>query len=87
MVGSEVCLSRQKVRYCPKALEQAGLDVDAAKFLDQEFSQPASVEALVREASAPATAVQVCTAARLAVVPDQPDEQRFLARLAEGLKL
>jgi uncharacterized membrane protein YebE (DUF533 family) len=59
----------------------------AAKFLDQEFSQPASVLALVREASTPATAMQVYTAARLAVVPDQPDEQRFLARLAEGLKL
>ena len=34
-----------------------------------------------------AIATQVYTAARLAADPDQPAEQRFLARLAAGLKL
>jgi uncharacterized membrane protein YebE (DUF533 family) len=68
-------------------LENAGLDVHAAKFLDQEFARPASVEALVAGATTPEIATQVYTAARLAADPDQPAEQRFLARLAAGLKL
>lgn len=68
-------------------LEQAGLDGNAAAFLDQEFARPASVDELVAEASTPAIATQVYTAARLAADPDQPGEQRFLARLAAGLKL
>ena len=68
-------------------LEKAGLDVTAAKFLDQEFANPATVEALVAGATTPTIATQVYTAARLAVDPDQPAEQRFLERLAAGLKL
>jgi uncharacterized membrane protein YebE (DUF533 family) len=68
-------------------LEQAGLDGNAAAFLDQELAHPASVDELVAEASTPAIATQVYTAARLAADPDQPGEQRFLARLAAGLKL
>ena len=54
--------------------------------MDQEFSARKR-RGVGQEASTPATAMQVYTAARLAVVPDQPDEKRFLARLAEGLKL
>jgi uncharacterized membrane protein YebE (DUF533 family) len=68
-------------------LEKAGLDVTAAKFLDQEFANPATVEALVAGATTPAIATQVYTAARIAVDPDQPAEQRFLERLAAGLKV
>jgi uncharacterized membrane protein YebE (DUF533 family) len=68
-------------------LQKAGLDVNAAKFLDREFAHPATIEALIAEATTPAIATQVYMAARLAVNPDQPAEQRFLARLAAGLKL
>jgi uncharacterized membrane protein YebE (DUF533 family) len=68
-------------------LEKAGLDVAAAKFLDDEFAKPMSVEALVASVSTPAIATQVYTAARLAVNPDHPAEQRFLERLAAGFKL
>jgi uncharacterized membrane protein YebE (DUF533 family) len=68
-------------------LEKAGLDVNAAKFLDQEFARPASVDDLVAAASTPEIATQVYTAARLAANPDHPAEQQFLARLAAGLKL
>ena len=46
-----------------------------------------SVDALVASVSTPAIATQVYTAARLAVNPDHPAEQRFLERLAAGLKL
>jgi uncharacterized membrane protein YebE (DUF533 family) len=68
-------------------LERAGLDVAAAKFLDEEFAKPMSVEALVASVSTPAIATQVYTAARLAVDPEHPAEQQFLERLATGLKL
>jgi uncharacterized membrane protein YebE (DUF533 family) len=68
-------------------LQQAGLDVDAAKFLDQEFTHPATVQSLIAGATTPAVATQVYTAARLAVDPDHPAEQRFLAQLSSGLKL
>ena len=69
------------------SLEKAGLDVAAAKFLDEEFAKPMSVEALVASVSTPAIATQVYSAARLAVNPDNPAEQRFLEQLAAGLKL
>jgi len=69
------------------SLEKAGLDVAAAKFLDEEFAKPMSVEALVASVSTPAIATQVYSAARLAVNSDNPAEQRFLEQLAAGLKL
>jgi uncharacterized membrane protein YebE (DUF533 family) len=69
------------------SLEKAGLDVAAAKFLDEEFAKPMSVEALVASVSTPAIAIQVYSAARLAVNSDNPAEQRFLEQLAAGLKL
>jgi uncharacterized membrane protein YebE (DUF533 family) len=68
-------------------LAQAGIDADAAKLLDKEFARPASVEELVAETPSPEVGMQVYTAARLAVDPDQPSEKRFLERLAAGLKL
>jgi uncharacterized membrane protein YebE (DUF533 family) len=68
-------------------LEQAGIDADAVALLDQEFARPVSIEALIAEASSPEIAMQAYTAARLAVEPDQPSEQQFLAHLAAGLKL
>ncbi|MGA8292547.1 MAG: DUF533 domain-containing protein [Rhodoplanes sp.] len=55
--------------------------------MDEEFAKPMSVDALVASVSTPAIAAQVYTAARLAVNPDHPAEQRFLERLAAGLKL
>jgi uncharacterized membrane protein YebE (DUF533 family) len=68
-------------------LKQGAIDTEAAKLLDQEFAHPASIDDLIAETPSPAIAMQVYTAARLAVDPDQPSEQRFLARLAAGLKL
>src|SRR5262245_5792110 len=62
-------------------LEKAGLNVNAARFLDQEFAHPATVEALVAGATTPAVAAQVYTAARLAVGPAQPAEKAYLQRL------
>lgn len=68
-------------------LQQAGLDVHAAKFLDQEFASPASIEALAAAAKTPAIAAEVYTAARIAIEPDSMREKAFLMNLAVALKL
>jgi uncharacterized membrane protein YebE (DUF533 family) len=69
------------------SLEKSGLDVAAAKFLDEEFAKPMSVNALVESVTTPEIATQVYSAARLAINPDNPAEQQFLEQLAAGLEL
>lgn len=68
-------------------IQEAGLDTEAAAWLDREMAGPASIDALARGATTPQLAAQVYLAARIAVEPDQPAEQRFLAGLASMLGL
>ncbi len=68
-------------------LSQAGLDVNAAKFLETEFRTPASIDALVAASSSPEMASQIYTAARLAIHGQKPAEMAFLQKLASGLHL
>jgi uncharacterized membrane protein YebE (DUF533 family) len=68
-------------------LEHAGLDVAAAKFLDTEFAQPASVSDLVKAATTPELKQEVYTAARIAIDPDTAQEKAFLAALSQQLGL
>lgn len=69
------------------ALESAGLDVHAAKFLDAEFAKPATIAELVAAANTPALAAQAYTAARIAIEPDSMKEKAFLMNLAVALGL
>ena len=69
------------------ALEGAGLDVHAAKFLDAEFAKPASVAELAAAATTPALAAQTYTAARIAIDSLSAQEKAFLADLASALGL
>jgi uncharacterized membrane protein YebE (DUF533 family) len=67
-------------------LERLGLGQNASQFLQQEFENPQSVEALIQATGgAPAIALQVYAAARLAIEPDTRDEQAFLQSLAQGI--
>lgn len=66
-------------------LKQAGIDREAEEFLAHAFNNPASVEDLANAVSSPEEAVQVYTAARIAIEPDTAQEQRFLASLAAAL--
>ncbi len=66
-------------------LKQAGVDAEAEEFLARELNNPASVEDLANAASSPEEAIQIYTAARMAVEPDSQGEQRFLASLAGAL--
>ena len=69
------------------ALESAGLDVHAAKFLDAEFAKPATIAELAAAANTPALAAQAYTAARIAIEPDGMKEKAFLMNLAVALGL
>ena len=67
------------------SLRNAGLDAGAEEFLANEIANPASVEELVAGVSSQEEAVQLYTAARLAIEPDTAAEQRFLAALADRI--
>jgi uncharacterized membrane protein YebE (DUF533 family) len=66
-------------------LQQAGMNEDAQQFLSSEINNPATVEDLAAAVSSPQDAVQVYTAARIAVDVDNDEEHEFLAQLAEAL--
>lgn len=66
-------------------LKQAGVDAEAEAFLANELNNPAAVQDLANAVNSPEEAVQVYTAARMAIEPDTNGEQRFLASLAGAL--
>jgi len=69
------------------SLKQGGLDAEAEQFLANELNNPASAAALIAAARSPAEAVQVYTAARIAIDLDTAEEHEFLTELAQGLGL
>jgi uncharacterized membrane protein YebE (DUF533 family) len=68
-------------------LKQAGLDRQAEEFLANELNNPATTEELAGSASGDAEAVQVFTAARIAIDLDSDEEHDFLVKLASDLGL
>lgn len=66
-------------------LKQGGLDANAEEFLAAEFNTPATIDDLAAACTSAEQAVQVYTAARLAITPDGEAETAFLAALAERL--
>lgn len=66
-------------------LQQAGVGAEAQAFLEQEIQNPASVDDLAGAVTSPQEAVQVYTAARLAIDPDTNAEAGFLRELADRL--
>jgi uncharacterized membrane protein YebE (DUF533 family) len=66
-------------------LRQAGLDDAAHHFLAAEITSPATVAELASGITSPEEALQVYTAARVAVDPDIAQEHAFLSALAEAL--
>lgn len=68
-------------------LKAAGLDAEAAGFIENEFANPADITTLAEGIASADEAAQVYAAARLAIDPDLPEERDFLAALAETLKL
>ena len=68
-------------------LKQAGVDAEAEAFLANELNNPASAVELAAGVQSPEEALQVFTAARIAVDIDTQDEHDFLVELAGHLKL
>ncbi|MEZ0305590.1 MAG: tellurite resistance TerB family protein [Hyphomicrobiaceae bacterium] len=66
-------------------MEQAGAGSGAREFLMREAGNPASIEELADAVNSPQEALQVYTAARIAVDPDEQEEHEFLAALADRL--
>jgi uncharacterized membrane protein YebE (DUF533 family) len=66
-------------------LRQAGLEDAAQQFLAAEIVSPANVAELAAGVTSPEEAVQIYTAARIAVDPDTGVENAFLSSLAETL--
>lgn len=69
------------------SLAQAGLDDAAHSFLRRELERPASIEELTGAVRSEAEAVQLFTAARLAVDAKATEEAEFLNELARRLGL
>lgn len=67
------------------SLKQAGIDSAAEEFLAGELNNPATVDDLAGAVGSPAEAVQVYTAARIAIEPDTRGEAQFLGQLAQRL--
>ena len=68
-------------------LKQAGLEQAARAFLTREINNPATVEDLAAGISSQQEAVQVYTAARIAIGLDTEEEHAFLEELAGALDL
>jgi uncharacterized membrane protein YebE (DUF533 family) len=68
-------------------LKQAGLDGEAEAFLAQELNSPRSIQELASAITSPEEAIQVYTAARIAVNVDSPAERQFLQSLARALDI
>lgn len=68
-------------------LKQMGLDREAEEFLANELNNPASVEQLIAGVQSGEEAVQLFTAARIAIDLDTQEEHDFLVALAQGLQL
>lgn len=67
------------------SLKQSGLDREAEQFLSNELNNPATAEQLVQSVSTEAEAVQLYTAARIAIDLDTAEEHEFLSALGQGL--
>jgi uncharacterized membrane protein YebE (DUF533 family) len=67
------------------SLSQAGAGNEAEAFLAQQLNNPRSVQELAASVKSPQEAVQLYTAARIAVADNSPAEKQFLASLAAAL--
>lgn len=68
-------------------LDELNLDNDAKAFVIDELRKPLDIDAVVNGATSPERAVEIYAASVLAIDPDDPAEQAYLAMLASRLKL
>jgi uncharacterized membrane protein YebE (DUF533 family) len=68
-------------------IDELALDTEAKAFVIDELRKPLDIDAVVRGATSPEAAVEIYAASTLAIDPDDPAEQAYLAMLASRLKL
>jgi uncharacterized membrane protein YebE (DUF533 family) len=68
-------------------LDEAGLDAEEKGFLMDELRKPLDIDAIVSLADSPEQAVEIYAASCMAIDPDDPAEQAYLAMLSARLKL
>jgi uncharacterized membrane protein YebE (DUF533 family) len=68
-------------------LDGLDLDNEAKAFVMDELRKPLDIDAVVAAATTPELAVEIYTASVLAIDPDDPAEQAYLAMLASRLRL
>lgn len=68
-------------------LDELDLDTEEKAFIIDELRKPLDIDAAVQAAATPELAVEIYAASVLAIDPDDPAEQAYLAMLASRLKL
>jgi uncharacterized membrane protein YebE (DUF533 family) len=68
-------------------LDEFDLDSEAKAFVVDELRKPLDIDAVVAAATSTELAVEIYAASVLAIDPDDPAEQAYLATLASRLKL
>lgn len=68
-------------------LDEMDLDTEEKAFIIDELRKPLDIDAVVKAAVTPELAVEIYAASFLAIDPDDPAEQAYLAMLASRLKL
>jgi uncharacterized membrane protein YebE (DUF533 family) len=68
-------------------LQMSGLNSDVAEFIDNELAKPVDVESFVRAAKSDPQKVELYTASRVAINPDNRAERGYLDMLAGRLGL
>ena len=68
-------------------LDELDLDMEEKAFVMDELRKPLDIDAVVSAATTPELAVEIYAASVLAIDPDDPAEQAYLAMLASRLKL
>lgn len=79
--------SAERGRILDAAQQGASIDPEAEAFLTREMANPASAAALAQAVTSQAEALQVYTAARIAIDPDSATETSFLSDLARALNI
>jgi uncharacterized membrane protein YebE (DUF533 family) len=68
-------------------LDTLDLDIEAKAFIMDELRKPLDIDSVVAEARSLELAAEIYAASLLAIEPDDPAEQAYLAMLASRLKL
>ena len=68
-------------------LDDLDLDTEAKAWVMDELRKPLNIDSVVDASTSPEVAVEIYAASFLAIDPDDPAEQAYLAMLASRLKL